>query len=504
MFNDEPFIAAGAKFSCTGTDGHISPFYLRVEGEPDFNSETNVVTLAVRPSHFTEMIYGHAHLEQGMAENGIPAEAAGQAGQNSTGARRTGTELPLGSSPAKILPPEGCVYSVQCAALITLLADDECPSSHPYANVLSLSRVYDDSGDYRASGGNYDMSDSEHDGSGTATCTDLSVCTPSIPEVCTPGIPEVCTPQICPPQICVPYIGFRRRSSSCYQPPCTPQVCTPSIPEICTPSIPEICTPGPDRYRYHCCDETHKNKLHFGYEKEMEYNMNYDKTTQSSVEETHYMNGMFTLDNYAYLSLKAVVDVDIAAAQFDILPGFLDKALIPTGINKVDAYLEGTADMQVRAVMNAGTYTYGTMLGPLEVMAKTDVADIQFMLGIFPVKLKLAFGMHFVLEAQIQATLPYPLEIYSKASGYVKYGGLYDGQDFQKHDIREFNYTYKKPDLTQALKDVEVSGTITATVTPTVYVTFYDLVPFDFQFNAYAGVDFTKYSAQRIYSSVHE
>ena len=101
MFNNEPFIAAGAKFSCTGTDGHISPFYLRVEGEPDFNSETNVVTLAVRPSHFTEMIYGHAHLEQGMAENGIPAEAAEQAAQNSTGSRRSATEFPLGASLAK-------------------------------------------------------------------------------------------------------------------------------------------------------------------------------------------------------------------------------------------------------------------------------------------------------------------------------------------------------------------------------------------------------------------
>ena len=68
MFEGQPYIAAGAKFSCVGTDNTISPLYLRLLGPAHFESDANTITAAVRVAHFAEMIYGHAHIEQNMQD----------------------------------------------------------------------------------------------------------------------------------------------------------------------------------------------------------------------------------------------------------------------------------------------------------------------------------------------------------------------------------------------------------------------------------------------------
>ena len=134
--------------------------------------------------------------------------------------RRSDALIPPESSTGPLLPPTGCVYSEECASIPELLVTNDCPTDYPYSNLLSISKMFDNSANYRAAGWNYDTSDSRigdeiaNDSAGTATCNDfgtacINQCTPAVAEqcalgICTPAIPEHCVNQ------CTPDTGVAR------------------------------------------------------------------------------------------------------------------------------------------------------------------------------------------------------------------------------------------------------------------------------------------------------
>jgi hypothetical protein len=266
--------------------------------------------------------------------------------------------------------------------------------------------------------------------------------------------------------------------------------------DICTGTACKCDTwAGLDQYRYQCCDTSHAGNLDFTWEQTLlEFNANYDTETKSAIATQAYAGGSIETTSAAYLKLKAVIDVDITASHYNhAFTGFLDHANIPTGVKEIDAYVEGEADLIAKVTISSGALS--STLGPYELVAKTQLADLQFYLGYFPVKVKLAFRLQAVIEASLTYNFPAPVVLGARAQGTLKYGGLYqsDGNTFTKHDDFTLSYTYEQPDLGEALKSSTLTGDVKLTLVPTVYITMYDLVPLEFQFNIYAGLNFIKY-----------
>jgi hypothetical protein len=424
MFLGQPFIVGGSRFNCKGTDDTPLPFYLRAIGAPIFSADGINVSIDVRVASMTEMLLGRARLETGISKADLTEGRLRRTDLPDSFQSSRRTNLPT-TLAEPVAPPEGCVYSVECASISGLLFGDECPDGYPWSNPLSLDTTWYNQANYRKSG---DSDSDYHVGDDTCNTT-TGICT-------------------------------------------------------CATTT---------EYRYHCCDSTHANKLTYDWEKTLlEFNSNYNTATKEPNEEKSFNDGKILTTSAAYFKLKAVINVDLTASHFDNrLTGFLDHANIPSGIQKVDAYVEGEADMIAKATIKSGSFS--AMLGPYTLLEKTNVLDIEFFVGYFPVHVSLDFGLQAVLEVSASYTFPSDIILSAQAKGSVKYGAVYANNTFTQYNDFSLDYNYQKPDLAKTFKDSTVTGDIKLTIVPTVYATVYGLIPLEFQFNLYAGLDFIKY-----------
>ena len=70
-------------------------------------------------------------------------------------------------------------------------------------------------------------------------------------------------------------------------------------------------------------------------------------------------HGALESSNSASFKLKATVALDISARQIDtgifqVPLGVVSKVLIPDGIKKLDAYVEGTAEIKIKNTLKKG------------------------------------------------------------------------------------------------------------------------------------------------------
>ena len=147
--------------------------------------------------------------------------------------------------------------------------------------------------------------------------------------------------------------------------------------------------------------------------------------------------------------------------------------------------------MIAKATIKSGSFS--AMLGPYTLLEKISVLDTTFYVGYFPVKVKIEFGLQAVLEVSVSYTFPSDIILSAQAKGSFKYGAVYQNNEFTQYKDFSLDYSYQKPDLAKTFKDSTVTGDIKLTIVPTVYATVYGLIPLEFQFNLYAGLDFIKY-----------
>ena len=113
------------------------------------------------------------------------------------------------------------------------------------------------------------------------------------------------------------------------------------------------------------------------------------------------------------------------------------------------------------------------------------------MLGFIPVKVTLYVSLHVTVEVAAEITLAHDMKFGAQlATGTLKFGGRYtEGSAFVAYnDISTPTMTYQNPTLVYSNDFIPATtGKVTVTVTPTVYITMYDLVPMQFPVNIYAG-----------------
>ena len=450
LFDALPFIVGGMEYSCVGADGSVAPFYLKALSATS-DRVNKQVQLSVRPAHISDIISGRAHIER-------PVD----------GGNRRST-LPSGTSTQKVfllvwcfelwadvthlsvdqvLPPTGCVYNHDgCKSVdpLTMLSNppksmfgssgiksDLCPSGYPNINMFSLSQVWDN-------GAAYNDPNSQ--------TVEQSVC-----------IGGACTCEGISAVPCIPYVTRRRAEAPAF--------------------------------RFHCCDSTYAEKLDFGFEATYEFNMNYNKSTGEAAETKKFGNNdEVDLEAYAFLELKLVMDLELSSTKYSSVLGGVN---VPNGLNKLDAYIEGTAKLQVAITSDS----LSTTVGPAALMDKSTASDAQYQMGFLPVKVSNQFSLHATLEVEDMA-LTSSLGFKLKAEGSIKVGGKYDGTttpaSYNSYQDTGFEYSDEAPTTT----DATLNGNVKLTLTPTVYYTVYDLIPLEFPVNLYAGVNFTETPAYR-------
>jgi len=249
-----------------------------------------------------------------------------------------------------------------------------------------------------------------------------------------------------------------------------------------------------NEYRYHCCND---KKFSFAYDlTAYEYNMNYDTSTQTRVEEKTLAGGAILCTNcYSYVNVKAVLEVDVTATTVDFTLDGLDNMMIPSGVSKLEAYIEGAADFRMEYTVSSDSALQLT-LGPYDIVPENrEMVTVQFMLGYIAVKMDFGLRFQATLTATLAYTLPAPLYGSARAQGSIKIGGTYDNGAFTTINTKSLTTSFVAPSLAKALNDLSATGDVRLTLTPTVYVTFYDLLKTDFMLNMYGGVDLIKYAA---------
>ena len=300
---------------------------------------------------------------------------------------------------------------------------------------------------------------------------------------------------------------------------------------------------GSPTYRVHCCDHTYADKFPPA-KKEYykEYNYNCDKDPEYSSDpnvrnegppclratepKTYNLRGSgaartLTFDNYAYLYIGAVMDLQIRAQTVielartsagssygELIDQLEDKnlanVLVPTGVEKFMAYVHGAVDFQAQATLalQSGTWPAGTVQAPL--YERNNLFELEIDLGI-PILLKFDLGIQGVVKnSGSSLTFNNDLVGYIKLTGELKLGGTYTensasgGTDIHRRRRGHFrsiagqraalSAKYKFPAWEEVLP--EVAGSLTISVVPTLYITVNDLVPLEFQFSGWTSIDF--------------
>jgi hypothetical protein len=436
MFASRPFIVGGMRWSCLGEDDKLDPFYLRVKNQstPQFSEDGLTVRLVVRKADLLELFYGKARIETDLP---LP---------NQGGGRRAAVTPPQGTGAAVTLPPTGCKYSYECKLLTEMVGSSACPDGYPYINPLSLSTKWNKGA-------------AHSQGTAHGSCSGCTGCFSSWDY-------KDC-------QSSSPFDYYTGDS---------------------TGSGDEVeCSAG--EYRYHCCTD---KTFSFDYDlTAYEYNMNYDTSTQTRVEEKTLAGGVIVCTNcYSYVNVKAVLEVDITATTIDFtLLNGLDNMMIPSGVSKLEAYIEGTADFRMEYTVSNNAALELT-LGPYDIVPENrDMVTVQFMMGWLPVKMEFGLRLQATLTASLAYTLPAPLYGSARAQGSIKIGGTYDNGAFTTINTQSLTTSFVAPSMAKTLNDLSATGDVRLTITPTVYVTFYDLLKSDFMLNMYGGVDLIKYAA---------
>merc|ERR1712166_1382387 len=442
MFASRPFIVGGMRWSCLGEDDKLDPFYLRVKNQssPQFSEDGLTVRLVVRKADLLELFYGKARIETDLP---LPNQGDG---------RRAAVTPPQGTGAAVTLPPTGCKYSYECKSIAEMVLSSACPDGYPYINPLSLSTKW-----------NKNAAHSE--GTAHGSCAGCS------------GSLTGCSTFSWNYKDCQSSSPFDYYTGDS------------------TGSGDEVeCSAG--KYRYHCCSA---KTFSFDYSlTAYEYNMNYDTSTQPRVEEKTLAGGVIVCTNcYSYVNVKAVLEVDITATTIDFtyLLNGLDNMMIPSGVSKLEAYIEGTADFRMEYTVSNNAALELT-LGPYDIVPENrDMVTVQFMMGWLPVKMEFGLRLQAALTASLAYTLPAPLYGSARAQGSIRIGGAYDNGAFTTINTQSLTTSFVAPSMAKTLNDLSATGDVRLTITPTVYVTFYELLKSDFMLNMYGGVDLIKYAA---------
>jgi len=507
LLESEPFLVGGSGYSCIGRDGKVSPFYVQIIAHEQIDHARKEVSLTVRPCHFSEMIHGRARLESPISSNREERRA----------------NLPEGATAALLLPPTGCVYSTKSYSIVEIWAAEAtattsspgnlCPSGYPNINPLSLSTKWRNADPYALSGQTYNIDTHVVDATSATAIPTASACIAfatsasggyfkSTPTGCSGTQDCTSTKEI---GVDIPVQCATAPLDTCL-PGTTPHTCSSStaaftgiVTTTCQKQTAWVAT-DVDSYRFHCCNADYANKM------PLEYTQSFDYTNDlASTAGLITGQNMINSQNVAQMNMNAVLDVELSATKYnaDANSGVMGNILIPSGVKKLDAYIDGTVDLKVDTEIKSGTVQ--TMLGPYQIVGQDDVADGYkkkvkekiFMLGFIQVKVTLYVSLHVTVEVAAEFTLAQDIKFGAQLAGTLKFGGSYtEGSDFVEHkDLGTPTMTYQNPTLVYSNDFIPTAtGKVTVTVTPTVYITMYDLVPLQFPVNIYAGLKFEKYA----------